>query len=87
MNPISHLDAVSMGEPAYLDAAVHLAQYLQAPTPALSWRIAQDYELAGDLDRARVWYARLARQAPTEAQAFASRAACRLTEIGEGATD
>jgi len=77
MNPTSHLDDLNLGEYAVLSAAAHLAQFHGAPSSALSWRIAQDYEQAGDPERARIWYRRLARGT----QPLAALAACRLDEL------
>ncbi|HRE27459.1 MAG TPA: hypothetical protein PK954_12545 [Anaerolineales bacterium] len=80
MNPASHLDDLSLGEAAVLAAADHLAQYHKTPSSKLRWRIAQDFEQAGDLERARLWYRSLARGT----QPLAALAACRLDELANG---
>ncbi len=76
-------DPRSLGEHGYLSAALDLAHYHEAPSQALRWRIARDYELAGDLPRARHWYQALAAEAAGNPQTFATLAALRLAEISD----
>ncbi len=79
MDTVKHLDHLSLGEPGYLSAATHLARLLETPSPALRWQIARDYERAGDVVRARTWYAAVAED--TQAEALAALAATRLAEL------
>lgn len=87
MNTIHTIDPLSLGEQGYLSAASDLAQYLEAPSEALRWRIAHDYELAGDLGRARTWYQALISESSKTTSTFVSLAAWRLDEMGEGNAD
>ena len=80
MDSVNHLDRVSLGEPGYLSAAANLARLLEAPSPDLRWRIACDYERAGDVLRAQTWFAAVAED-PAAAD-LAALAACRLVELG-----
>lgn len=87
MNTIHAIDSLSLGERGYLSAATDLAQYFEAPSEALRWRIAHDYELAGDLGRARVWYQALIAESSKTSSTFVSLAAWRLDEMGDGGSE